>query len=280
MNRPKMVAVTVFGIAGSLLLAACGGSMAGASGPSSPSPAPTLAVSSACGAVAQTVASTAPAGLDIVNGADCSTDASPVVLLNIKDAGGQQLGSCSGTVIAPRAILTAAHCLQPPAASVLVFLGSGPQQPASSFAAHPSWREANPASFDVGVILMPADIGRAAKPLLFSRDTRVGETAVISGWGKDSGAGVTATLRAGVATVTAVTALAIETTSTTTASSVCQGDSGGPILVQEAGTWSLAGVISANSTLACAFGDNFYASVRAADNMSFILGLVPGAARQ
>jgi hypothetical protein len=259
-------------------LGACGGSSGGSSTPASPSPAPTLPVSSACSAVAQSAASNA--SIAIVNGADCSTDASPVVLLNIKDASGPQVGSCSGTVVAPRAILTAAHCLQPPAAAVLVFLGSGPQQTAGSFAAHPSWRESNPSSFDVGVILMPADIGRGAKPLLLSRDARIGETAVISGWGKDSGAGVTATLRAGVATVTALTALAIQTTSTTSASSVCQGDSGGAIFVQEAGTWSLAGVISANSTLACSFGDNFYASVRAADNMAFILGLVPDAARR
>jgi secreted trypsin-like serine protease len=177
-------------------------------------------------------------------------------------------------------VLTAAHCLQAPTASVLVFLGSGPQQTASSFAAHPSWRESSPASFDVGVILMPADIGRTPKPLLLSRDARAGETAVISGWGKDSGAGVSATLRAGVATITAVTSLALQTTSTTTASSVCQGDSGGPLLVQEGDTWAIAAVISANSTLACAFGDNFYASVRAADNMSFILGRVPEASRK
>jgi secreted trypsin-like serine protease len=183
-------------------------------------------------------------------------------------------------VIAPRAILTAAHCLQPPAASVLVFLGSGPQQTAASFAAHPSWREANPANFDVGVVLMPADIGRTPKPVLFSRDGRAGETAVITGWGKDSGAGVTATLRAGVATLTGVSALTLQTTSTTTASSVCQGDSGGAILLQESGTWAVAGVISANSTLACAFGDNFYASVRAADNQSFILARVPDVSRR
>jgi hypothetical protein len=52
------------------------------------------------------------------------------------------------------------------------------------------------------------------------------------------------------------------------------------MLVQEGDTWAIAGVISANSTLACSFGDNFYASVRAPDVMSFILDRVPDAARR
>ena len=269
--RSRLALGAVLGV----LVAACGGG-GGSSTPSSPSPAPTLPLSGACGAVTQSVSSSTA----IVNGADCATDTSPVVLLNMKDAGGQQLGSCSGTVIAPRAILTAAHCLQPPAAGVLVFLGSGAQLTASSFAAHPSWRDSNPPNFDVAVVLMPADIGRPAKPLLLSRDARVGETAVIAGWGKDSLAGITATLRAGVATISAVTALTLQTTFTSTASSVCQGDSGGAIFIQEGGTWSVAGVISANSTTACSFGNNFYASVRAPENMSFVLGLVPDAGRR
>jgi hypothetical protein len=267
------------GAAIGLLLAfavACGSGSGGTSTPTSPTPAPTLPLGSACGTLTQSTVSPSTA---IVNGADCATDGSPVVLLNMKDASGFQVASCSGTIIAPRAVLTAAHCLQPPAVSALVFLGSGAQQASSQIAAHPAWRESNPPAFDVGVILMPADIGRAAKPMLLSRDGRVGETAVISGWGKDAG-GNLATLRAGVATVTAIGPLTLLTTFTSTASSICQGDSGGPIFLQEGGTWAIAGVISANATLACASGDNFYASVRAADNLSFVLGLVPDVARR
>jgi V8-like Glu-specific endopeptidase len=253
-------------------LAGCGG---GPAAPSTSTPAPTVPSSTACTALGETVsASTA-----IVNGADCSTANASVVLLNLKDPSGAQAGSCSGTVIAPRAILTAAHCLQGQIGSINVFLGTGPQQISTSFAAHPSWRESNATQYDVGVILMPADIGRTAVPLLLSRDARVGETAVLTGWGKDA-AGVTATLRAGSATITAVSSFTLQTTYTTTASSVCQGDSGGPILVQEGGVWSVAGVISANSTLACSFGDNFYANLRQPDIMSFILGRVPDAARR
>ena len=177
-------------------------------------------------------------------------------------------------------MLTAAHCLQPPAASVLMFLGTGPQIASTSITAHPSWNASNPSNFDVGIVLFAPDVGRTAKPLLLSRDVRLNETAVIAGWGKSGATGDTATLRAGVATIISVTSLTLQTTSTTTASSVCQGDSGGPIMVQEGGAWTIGGVISANSTLACSFGDNFYAAVRASSNQSFILGLVPDAARK
>ena len=255
------------------LTSGCGGG--GPAAPSTNTPPPTVPVTSACSAIGLSV----PASTSIVNGAECSTANSPIVLLNLKDAAGGQVGSCTGTVIAPRAVLTAAHCFGPEATSVNVFLGVGPQQVSASFARHPSWRESNASAFDVGVIIMPADIGRAAVPLLVSRDARVGETAILTGWGKDN-TGVTSTLRAGTATITAVTALTLQTTFTTTASSVCQGDSGGPILVQEGSAWSVAGVISANSTLACSFGDNFYANLRHPEIQSFILDRVPDAVRR
>ena len=255
-----------------LVASACGG---GPAAPSTTTPPPTVPSTNACSALGQAVS----ASTSIVNGADCPTTNSSIVLLNMKDQTGQQTGTCSGTVIAARAVLTAAHCLQGDVGSINVFLGSGPQQVSTSFAVHPSWRASASTQYDVAVISMPADIGRAAVPLLLSRDARVGETAIMSGWGRND-VGALSTLRAGSATITAVSAFTLQTTYTTTAGSVCQGDSGGPILIQEGGAWSVAGVISANSTLACSFGDNFYANLRHPDISAFVLARVPDAGRR
>jgi V8-like Glu-specific endopeptidase len=250
------------------LLTACGGSS-----PPPSSPTPTVPIAAACSALGAVSPSTA-----ITNGATCTTSNSPVVLINLRDSDGNLSGACSGTVIAARAVLTAAHCLDQ-RASARIFTGSGPQIEGQSLHGFPGFREGDAGALDVGVILFAQDIGTTIIPLLLSRDAHVGETAVIAGWGRDQ-IQTGSTLRAGSTTISVVGPILLQTEFSAANSSVCPGDSGGALLLSEAGTWSLAGIISANSTTSCAFGSNLYANVRNAQISAFILGLVPNARRQ
>lgn len=270
--RPAAVCLA---IATSLAAAAgCGGG--DGSSPTSPT-ATSPADVSACGAIGGTTLG----AVGIVNGTACSPAASSVVLVNLRDKDGVPTGACSGTVIGPRAILTAAHCLTGDTAAVRIWPGSGSELLAESFHPSPLYRPGDSSeSADVGIVLVAQDLNRAPLPLLVSRDARVGEQAVVAGWGKDENGNGTI-LRAGTSTIAAVSAGLLETRYSSATSGVCSGDSGGPLLLSGGGGWAVAGVTSATTVGgSCALGSYYFANLRNPEIASFIFGLVPNAGRR
>ena len=154
-----------------------------------------------------------------------------------------------------------------------MWLGSGPQIDATGFVGYPNYRF-NQSGFDVGIITMGEDLPRTPAAILVNRDGRVGETAIIVGWGRDQN-NASHTLRAGSTTLSGLADGYLQTLYAPPSSSVCQGDSGGPILLQEGGVWTVAGITSATSTNVCNTGTNFYQSVRHPAVRDFILQHVP-----
>ena len=139
-------------------------------------------------------------------GALDTTDTSVVALHIVSASGTQNDALCSGTIVSPHVVLTAAHCLAEavvgPIDHVDVFLGDNPFDPvqgadpslfvqAASYAFDPSF-SANTATHDIGYVVVAQPLAPA--PMALNHDSLgsgdVGTQVQAVGFGQSSGTDV------------------------------------------------------------------------------------------
>lgn len=261
MNRiGKGVMATVAAAAAAVLLTACGGGD-DASLPSA---------ESMCGSM----------GLQpkVLNGANCGTpERSSVILLNVATSSGTAV--CSGTLITPTKILTAAHCLPGGTRRVLAGLWRGDGTvvgvPASRWAVHPQYqRSTNALLNDAAVIVLQQALPNPTMPLLVSQPSSPGQPIYVAGWGAPG-----FDLAVGFATLTTVNETSIGYTYSGELSNTCSGDSGGPAYRTVGGQPALIGITSSGTVVDCGKGDgSLFTNAQGPSVINFIRAQAPEAA--
>jgi hypothetical protein len=165
---------------------------------------------------------------------------------------------CTGTLVAPNLVLTAAHCFEPtPVAPVEIYFGdmeAGATVISSDdWGSHPDFCLPSVCGEDLhdfAWVKLPANVGgiEPIEPITnqdeFDEAMQVGRELTFVGFGQDEDK-VTGIKRVVVSSLTSFNESGREFRAGGAGKDTCMGDSGGPALVQlSSGQWRLAGVIS------------------------------------
>jgi hypothetical protein len=217
----------------------------------------------------------------IIQGAECSAANSPVVLVSVAPPG-DFADICTGILITPNVVLTAAHCMPGSLTGVNVF-ANGRSIPISRILIHPAYRIDTVQDlifYDVALVYLSQPTLNNTLPLVTSRLVSVGEPMAIFGYGLDE-LGVQGVLRSGLMTISDVTETHISAQFTGRQSNTCGGDSGGPAVQRFIGNdgrivTGVIGTLSSGIDSSCAAGDvSTYININSPEIIAFIISHVP-----
>jgi secreted trypsin-like serine protease len=227
----------------------------------------------------------------VANGQKCpitsSADSSSVVKLILTK--GNARGICTGTVVSPTTILTAAHCFAGGAATIqIVTTVNGKQSSveARSYTIHPQWGAEDNVMFnDVAVVKASRRLSAPITPILLSRSPGESQDSLVAGYGQTENDGpAQADAYAGRAVVDDVSDNHIYINYTPSQAHPCKGDSGGALFVANGKGIAVVGVVSQSDPSVdvediCEVGDRtLYTNVRDPSVAAFLRANIPDGA--
>jgi secreted trypsin-like serine protease len=191
-------------------------------------------------------------GSKVINGTACDDGRSAVVEIIVQPQGSPTAALCTGEVLDPTHILTAAHCFVTDANAIAITVRAGGKDySASDYFVAPGFAPAQDGTLidDAAIIVLSKPVGVPSLPIIASNRVKDGDEVSVFGYGLDEN-GKTSVLKSGEMEVSGVTSNHIVVKwDGKNGVNVCNGDSGGPALFTfNNGTSVVTGIAALTST--------------------------------